>query len=104
MTTTTKKPSLVVQPFLCEFKCTGPRFSVTARHSEHLGWLVSVANIRECDEFGGYVVDVSAVPPEKLTSPFRTKWIVPLILPIIVDTPAITNKNLRQALSAYRNL
>ena len=75
-----------------------------AHHSEHLGWFVSVANVRECDEFGGEYggseVDVDAVP-EKLTSPFRTKWIVPLILPIIVDTPTISNKNLRQALSAY---
>jgi hypothetical protein len=75
---------------------------VTARHSKQLGWLVSVATICECDEFGGYVVDVSAVPPEKLILPFRTKWIVPLILPIIVNTPAITNKNLSQALLAYR--
>ena len=44
-----------------------------ARHSEHLGWFVSVANIRECDEFGGdcggCVVDMDAVP-EKLTLPF----------------------------------
>jgi len=45
-------------------------------------------------------VGVDAVP-EKLTSPFWTKWIVPLILLIIVDTPAISNKNLRHALSAY---
>ena len=75
-----------------EFKCTGPRFCVIACHLEHLGWFVSVANVRECDEFGGEysgsVVDVDAVP-EQLTSPFWTKWIVPLILPIIVDTPSI---------------
>jgi hypothetical protein len=38
---------------LREFRCTGPRFCVIARHSEHLGWFVSVANICECDEFGG---------------------------------------------------
>jgi len=43
------------------------------------------------------VVDV----PEKLTSPFQTKWIVPLILSIIVNSPTISNKNLRHALSAY---
>ena len=89
---------------LRDFKCTGPRFCVIARHSERLGWFVSVANVRECDEFGGEyggsVVDMDTVP-EKLTSPFRTKWIVPLILPIIVDTPDISNKNLRQAMSAY---
>jgi hypothetical protein len=47
---------------LRDFKCTGPRFCVIARHSEHRGWFVFVANIRECDEFGGqyggFVVDV----------------------------------------------
>jgi hypothetical protein len=89
---------------LREFKCTGPRFCVIAHHSERLGWFVSVANIRECDEFGGEhggcVIDVDAVP-EKLTSSFRTKWVVPLILSIIVDSPAVSNKNLRHQLSAY---
>jgi len=89
---------------LREIKCTGPRFCVIARHSERLGWFVSVANILECDEFGGEgggcVVDMDAVPAKR-TSPFRTKWIVPLILSIIVDSPTISNKNLRHALSAY---
>ncbi len=87
---------------LHDFKCTGPRFSVIARQSERLGWHVSVASIRECDEFGASTVveDVDA-ELEKITSPFRTKWIVPLILPIILETPSISNKNLRQALSAY---
>ena len=45
-------------------------------------------------------MDVDSIP-EKLTSPFRTKWIVTLILSIIVGSPAISNKNLRHALSAY---
>jgi hypothetical protein len=85
---------------LCDFKCTGPRFCAIARHTERQGWCVSVTNIRECDEFGGDVVDVDAIP-EKLTSPFWTKWIVPLILSIIIDSPAISNKDLRHALSAY---
>ena len=85
---------------LRDFKCTGPRFCVIARHTERQGWFVSVANIRECDEFGGDIVDVDAIP-EKLTSPFRSKWIVPLILSIIIDSPAISNKDLRHALSAY---
>jgi len=92
------------QSDLREIKCTGPRFYVIARHSEHLGWFVSFANIHECDEFGGEgggcVVDLDAVP-EKPTSPFWTKWIVPLILTIIVDSPTISNKNLRHALSAF---
>jgi hypothetical protein len=92
--------------FLCtrsdlrDFKCHGPRFCVTARHMERQGWFVSVANIRECDEFGGDVVDVDDMP-EKLTSPFWSKWIVPLILSIIIDSPAMSNKDLRHALSAY---
>jgi hypothetical protein len=92
--------------FLCtrsdlrDFKCQGPRFCVIARHTERQGWFVSVANICECDEFGGDVVDVDDMP-EKLTSPFRSKWIVPLILSIIIDSPAMSNKDLRHALSAY---
>jgi hypothetical protein len=88
------------QSNLRDFKCTGPRFCVIARHSERQGWFVSVANIRECDEFGGDVRDVDAIP-EKLTSAFWTKWVVPLILSIIIDSPAISNKSMRHALSAY---
>ncbi len=45
-------------------------------------------------------MDVDAIP-EKLTLPFQTKWIVPLILSIIVDSPVISNKNLRYALLVY---
>ena len=79
---------------LREFKCTSPRFSVMARHSERVGWHVSIANVSKCDEFGASaVVDVDA-EQKKIASPFRTKWIVPLIFPIILDTPAISNKNL----------
>jgi hypothetical protein len=75
----TKEANLRGMNFVCtrsdlrDFKRTGPRFCVIAHHSEHLGWFVFVANIRECDEFGGEcggcVVDVDAIP-EKLTSPF----------------------------------
>jgi len=93
--------------FLCtrsdvrDFKCHGPRFCVIALHTERQGWYVSVANICECDDFGGGdVVDVDDMP-EKLTSPFRSKWIVPLILSIIIDSPAMPNKDLRHALSVY---
>ena len=78
-----------------------PRFSVIAHHSECLGRHVSVANVRECDDFGASAVIDAGAKLEKPTLPFRTQWIVPLILPIIVDTPAIWNKNLRQALLAY---
>ena len=66
--------------------------------------IVNHVLIRECDEFGGEgggcIVDVDAVT-KKLTLPFRTKWIVPLILSIIVDSPTISNKNLRHALLVY---
>ena len=96
-----KTPYLCLQLF---FFIAKPRFSVIARQSERLGWHVSVASVRECDEFGASTVveDVDA-EPEKITSPFRTKWIVPLILPIIleIETPSILNKNLQQALLAY---
>ncbi len=56
---------------------------------------------RQCLQMWWFWCIVDASKPEKLTSPFRTKWIVPLILPIIVNTPAILNKKLRQALLAY---
>jgi len=39
--------------------------------------------------------------PEKLNLPFRLKWIVPLILSIIIDSPAMSSKDLRHTLSAY---
>ncbi len=45
---------------LRDFRCTWPRFAVVACHTERLGWHVSVANVRECDEFGASVVDVDA--------------------------------------------
>jgi hypothetical protein len=52
------------------------------------------------DEFGSAALNFNT-GIEKLTSPFRTKWIVPLILPIILESPAISNMNLRVALSLY---
>ncbi len=69
-----------------------------AHHTEQNGWTVSIANVRECDEFGPAALNLDA-GTEKLTLPFRTKWIVPLILPIILESPAISNKNLQAALS-----
>ena len=84
---------------LRDYACTGSKFCVKANHTEQHGWLVSVANVRESDEFGPE--DCGTGGTEKLSSPFRTRWIVPLILPIIFESPAISNKNLRAALSLY---
>ena len=73
-----------------------------ANHTEQNGWTVSVANVRECDTSGpAEPLHVDIGSSWKITSPFRTKWIVPLILPIILESPAISNKNLRLALSSY---
>ncbi len=80
--------------------CIGFRFCVKANHTEQNGWTVSVANVRECDQFCPAALHLFT-GSEKLTSPFWTKWIVPLILPIILESPAISNKNLRAALSLY---
>jgi hypothetical protein len=85
---------------LCDIMCTGSRFCVIAHHTEKNGWTVSVANVRECDELGPAALNLDT-GTEKLTSPFRTKWIVPLILPIILESPTISNKNLRSALYLY---
>jgi len=96
----TKEANLQRINFVCswsdlrDYKYTGPRFSVIAHHSERLGRHVSIANIRKCNDFGAStIIDVNA-KPEKLTWPFQTKWIIPLILPIIVDTPAISKLSL----------
>ena len=85
---------------LREYTCTGSRFCVRANHTEQNGWTVSVADVRECDTSGPAALPV-VTGSEKITSPFRTKWIVSLILPIILESPAISNKNLRLALSSY---
>jgi len=73
---------------------------VKAHHTEQNGWTVSIANVRKCDEFGPAALNLDT-GTEKLTLPFRTKWIVPLILPIILESPAIPHKNLRVALFLY---
>jgi hypothetical protein len=83
------------------FKCTGYRFCVIAHQSEHQGWLVNTAWVCKGDEFVDFNDTPTKGPPQKPTLPFWTKWIVPLILPVIVDTPGISNKNLRQYLSRY---
>jgi len=74
--------------------CVTVQFCVKANHTEQNGWTVSVANVRECDQFGPAAALHLITGSEKLTLPFRTKWIVPLILPIILEFPAISNKNL----------
>ena len=86
---------------LRDYTCTGSKFCVKAHHTEQNGWTVSVANVRECDEFGPAALNLDTGGTEKLLLPFWTRWIVPLILPIILETPAISNKNLRAALSLY---
>ncbi len=68
---------------LREYMCTGYRFCVKANHTEQNEWTVPVANVREYDEFGPAALHLFT-GSEKLTSPFQTKWIVPLILPIIL--------------------
>jgi hypothetical protein len=55
----------------------------------------------EGDDFVDLDKDSEQVPPKKPTLTFRTKWIVPLLLSVIIDTHAISNKNLKQFLSVY---
>ena len=78
----------------------GHRFCVIACQSERRGWNVSTAYVSEGDDFDALDEEFEQLP-EKATSPFCTEWIVPLILPVIIDTPAISNKNLKQFLSVY---
>ncbi len=84
-----------------DFKCSGYRFCVIIHQSERWGWPVSTVCVREGDEFAAFDNTPTKEPPKKPTLPFWTKWIVPLILPVIVDTPGISNKNLKQFLLGY---
>ena len=84
-----------------DFMCTGPKFCVKASQTELLGWTVNVASVRESDDIRPGAWDLDTGGTDKVSSPFRTRWIVPIILPIIMETPAISNKNLRAALSLY---
>jgi hypothetical protein len=86
-----------------DFKCSGYRFCVIAHQSKCWGWLINTACICKGDEFVDFDDTLTKGPPEKPTSPFWTKRIVPLILPVIMDTPGISNKNLRQYLLGYGN-
>ncbi len=93
--------------FLCsrsdvrDFKCTGYRFCVIARQLEHRRWLINTACICEGDEFVDFNDTPTKGPPKKPTLSFWTKWIVPLIPSVIMDTPGISYKNLRQYLLGY---
>jgi hypothetical protein len=62
---------------LREYTCTGSQYCVRANHTEQNGWTVSVAAVRECDTSGPAALPV-VTGSEKITSPFRTKWIVTL--------------------------
>jgi hypothetical protein len=62
---------------LREYTCTGSQYCVRANHTEQNGWTVSVADVRECDTSGPAALPV-VTGSEKITSPFRTKWIVTL--------------------------
>ena len=79
---------------LCKYTFTCFRFCVKANHTEQNGWTVSVANVHECDPF-------SPAAALHLVTGSEKKWIVPLILPIIMESPAISNQNLRVVLSLY---
>ena len=93
-----EEASLCSINFICsqsdvrDFECTGYRFCVFAHRSEHWGWHVSTAYVRKGDEFIALDEEYDQLP-ENATLPSRTKWIVPLILPVIIDTSAISNKN-----------
>ena len=58
---------------LREYTCTGSKFCVKASHTEQNGWTVSVANVRECDEFGPAALHLDTRGTEKLSSPFWTR-------------------------------
>ena len=80
-----------------QYKAYGNMFAVEANNNETTnGFCVSICSVREGDEYSGLVDTTSAydTSKEKGKTPFTTEFIVPLILRVVAENPAVTNKTL----------
>ncbi len=77
-----------------QLRCYGKKFAVEANNNEHTqGFLVSVCSIWEGDNFATLNLDKYNNAKEREQTPFKTVMIVPLIIRIVAENPAVTNKN-----------
>ncbi len=87
---------------VCQLRCYGKKFAVEANNNEHTeGFLVSVCSIREGDDFATLNLDKYNNAKEREQTPFKTVMIVPLIIRIVAENPAVTNKTLRGFFNSY---
>ncbi len=85
-----------------QLRCYGKKFAVEANNNEHTqGFLVSVCSVREGDDFATMNLDKYNNAKEREQTPFKTVMIVPLIIRIVAENPAVTNKTLRVFLNSY---
>jgi hypothetical protein len=85
-----------------QLRCYGKMFAVKANNTEHTeGFLVSVCSVREGDDFATLNLNKYNNAKEREQMPFKTVIIVPLIIRIVAENPAVTNKTLRGYLKSY---
>ncbi len=85
-----------------QLRCYGKKFAVEANNTEHTeGFLVSVCSIWEGDDFATLNLDKYNNAKEREQTPFKTVMIVSLIIRIMAENPAVTNKTLCGYLKSY---
>jgi hypothetical protein len=85
-----------------QLRCYGKKFAVEANNTEHTeGFLVSVCDVREGDDFATLNLDKYNNVKEREQMPFKTVMIVPLIIRIVAENPAVMNKTLHGNLKSY---
>jgi hypothetical protein len=85
-----------------QLRCYGKKFAVEANNTEHTeGFLVSVCSIWEGDDFATLNLDKYNNAKEREQMLFKTVIIVPLIIRIVAENPAVTNKTLHGYLKSY---
>jgi hypothetical protein len=85
-----------------QLRCYGKKFAVEANNTEHTeGFLGSVCSVWEGDDFATLNLDKYNNAKEREQMPFKTVMIVPLIIRIVAENAAVTNKTLRGYLKSY---
>jgi len=92
----------ILKSYKYTFHSSGVRFCISATNSESSGWKITKCSTRE----GGIGMDVLAPDdPDNAAashrSPFRAKWLIPLIHSMIAEAPMASSMMLRAILKPY---
>ena len=79
------------------FKAYGNQFYVNASNTESVGWKISSCQTREGDA-GVNVLTAPGADQRASRTPFKVKWLVPLIYATIAEAPMASNKMLKAIL------